>query len=381
MRGYSTRAIHAGSKEQGTYPGPSYPIYMSSTFNQDSIDEFSEFMYTRSSNPTRSNLEAQVAALEECKYALATSSGMAAIATALSFLCPGDKILINNNIYGGTWTYVSEFLKDKSIDYEVVDDFNAYDFDKVEANVKAVFVETPSNPLLTIVDIEKVAKQVKDKDITLIVDNTFMTSYLQKPLQLGADIVVCSATKLYGGHSDLIAGLISTNSQAFYDQFKLQRKLYGASLAPFDAFLLNRGIKTMPIRIDRQELNAQKVAEFLKDHPAVDKLYYAGSKENPNYSVQEKQAKGFGSVLSFELSDKYDVKIFAESLEVFDLAVSLGGVESLICLPAKMTHEEYPEELLNSIGITDSLFRLAIGIEDSEDLIEDLEQAFRKAKK
>ena len=382
MKDFLTRAIHGGRLEDTNYPGPSYPIYLSSTFNQKGLDEFGEFMYSRSGNPTRSNLEEQVASLEDCQYVLATASGMAATAIALSFLQAGDKILINSNVYGGTWTYVSDFLKQKGIDYEIVTDFNQYDFDQVNPAVKAVFIETPSNPLVEVTDIAAVCQAAKAKGLTVIVDNTFMTAYLQEPLKLGADIVVYSATKYYGGHSDLIAGLIALNDEARYNDFKKQRKLYGSPLAPFDCFLLSRGIKTMPLRIDRQEANTKEVVEFLKNHPACDRVYYTGlDPESKAYAIQTKQAKGFGSLISFELNEGYDLNTFFKALQVFDLAVSLGGVESLICLPANMTHEDYEPELLDQIGIKANLLRVAIGIEGAEDLKEDLSQAFEAAKK
>lgn len=381
MNDFLTRAIHSGRLEDSQYPGPSYPIYLSSTYNQAGIESFGEFMYSRSGNPTRSHLEEQVASIEDCQHVLATSSGMAATAIALSFLQAGDKILLNSNVYGGTWTYVSDFLKQKGVHYEIVTDFNVYQFDELDPSVKAVFIETPSNPLVEVTDIAYVAQAAKQKGIKVIVDNTFMTAYLQEPLKLGADVVVYSATKYYGGHSDLIAGLIALNDSTLFDIYKKQRKLYGSPLAPFDCFLLSRGIKTMPLRIDRQESNTQAIVSFLKDHPACDRIYYTGlDPESDSYAIQVKQAKGFGSLISFELNEAYHLEAFFKALKVFDLAVSLGGVESLICLPATMTHEDYAPELLHQIGIKSNLLRIAIGIEGIEDLKEDLRQAFEAAK-
>lgn len=378
---YETKAVHGGRKDKTGFEGPSYPVYLSSTFIQESLNDFGEFVYTRSANPTRDNLEKQVAQLEGSKYALATATGMAATALSLSILEPGDKVLLNNNVYGGTWGLVNEFLSEKGITYEVVDDFNTYDFSQTPEDVKAIFLETPSNPLLYVTDLENVIKDAKEKDLSVIVDNTFMTSYLQKPHEFGADVVVYSATKYYGGHSDVMAGLLTVNDDELYERLKLTRKFLGSPLSAFDSFLLNRGIKTLHVRYDRQLENTQKVAEYLDQHDGVDKTYYPGLENSQGYEIQKRIAKGAGAVLSIELSDKYDLDLFTRSLEIFDLAVSLGGVESLICLPALMTHETYSTDLQADIGIKPNLLRIAVGVENADDLIQDLEQAFEKSRK
>ena len=378
---YASLAIHGGRQENGEIKGVNYPIYLSSTFVQDSIGEYGEFVYSRSNNPTRNNVETLIAQLEGAKYGLAMASGMAATALAFALLKPGDKVLINSNVYGGTWNYVSNVFTERQIAHEIVTDFNNYDFDKVTPDTKMVFLETPSNPLLCVTDIEKVCKKAHEKGLICVVDNTFMTSYLQKPLDLGADIVVYSATKYYAGHSDIIAGAVVVNDDDLYAQLKFHQKILGAILSPFDSFLMARGIKTLPIRMDRSQENTQKVVEHLEKLEAVDKVYYPGLKSHDGYELQKKQAKGSGACFSILVNEKYDSIRFCNELKIFDLAVSLGGVESLVCHPASMTHESYSKELQDEIGITDNLLRFAVGVEDVEDLIEDIDQAFEKAEK
>lgn len=380
---FQTKAIHAGRERgiDGPFDGPSYPLYLTSTFHQDSHTDAGEFLYTRSGNPTRDNLEKQVAALEESKYALAMASGMAAVTVSLSLLEPGDKVLFHEDIYGGTWSLLEDFLATNKIGFQIVRDLNEFDFADLDPAVKAVFIETPSNPLNQVTDIESVANKAKEHNLLVIVDNTFMTSYLQKPLQLGADIVVYSATKYYGGHSDVISGLITVNDEELYDKLKLFRKVQGSPLSPFDAFLTNRGIKTMPIRMDAQEKNTAKIFEYFRDSNSFDAVYYTGDPSRPDYEIQKKQATGFGGLISVELNEDYDLNVFTSSLRVFALAVSLGGVESLMSVSATMTHETYTQEQHDSIGIKPNLIRIAIGIEHIDDLIGDIEQALEKSKK
>jgi cystathionine beta-lyase len=377
---YSTLAIHGGRKDDKQYVGVNYPVYLSSTFMQDSLNEFSEFMYTRSKNPTRDNAEQLAAQLEGAKYGLAMASGMAANSLAFSLIKPGEKVLLNSNVYGGTWNFVSHIFEDRNIDFEIVTDFNNYDFDTIDENVSTVFIETPSNPLLEITDLAKVSERAKKKGLRVIVDNTFMTSYLQKPLELGADIVTYSATKYYSGHSDIIAGLVLVNDDALYEKLKFNQKTLGAILDPMASFLLVRGMKTLPLRMDRHEQNAMKVAEFLKDCGACEHVYYPGLKDHPGYDIQRRQAKGNGAVVSAVFKPEYDCNKFCTSTEYFDLAVSLGGIESLVCHPATMTHEEYSEELQNEIGITSNLLRFSVGIEDIDDLLGDIKQALEKSR-
>lgn len=378
---YESLVIHGGRHEDTDIKGVNYPIHLSSTFVQDSIGEYGEFVYSRSNNPTRNNAEQLIAQLEGAKYGLAMASGMAATALAFSLLKPGDKVLVNSNVYGGTWNYVSKVFAERQIAYEVVTDFNNYDFSKVTPDTRMVFLETPSNPLLCVTDIEAVCSKAHEKGLLCVVDNTFMTSYLQKPLDLGADIVVYSATKYYAGHSDVIAGVVVVNDDDLYTDLKFHQKILGAILSPFDSFLLTRGIKTLPVRMDRSQENTQKITEYLEKHEAVDKVYYPGLPSNEGYELQKKQANGSGACFSIAVNKAYDSVAFCNALEIFDLAVSLGGVESLVCHPASMTHESYSKELQDEIGITNELLRFAVGVEDVDDLIADIEQAFAKAKK
>ncbi|MCR4696194.1 MAG: PLP-dependent aspartate aminotransferase family protein [Lachnospiraceae bacterium] len=378
--GFNTVAVHGGFKDENK-GAVNYPVYLSSTFVQPDTEHEGEYCYTRGNNPTRASVERQVADIEGAKYALATSSGMAATSLVFELLNKGDKVLINDNVYGGTWRFVSNLFEKRGLEYEVVNDLNAYDFSKVDSSVKMVFVETPSNPLLEVTDIRRVVTEAHKKNILVVVDNTFMTAYLQKPLDLGADIVEYSATKYYAGHSDLLAGLVVLNDEEIYKRLKFISNTLGGILDPFDAFLLQRGIKTLGVRMDRHLENTIKIAEYLEGNDAVEEVFYPGLKGHSGYELQKTQAKGAGAVVSFKLNTKdYDLHTFVEKLHIFDFAVSLGGVESLICRPATMTHESYAKELQEKIGITPNLLRLSVGIEDVEDLIEDLDNAFKQSK-
>ena len=339
---YHTLAVHSGRQDEKNdkIKPVNYPVYLSSTFVQNSLDEFNEFMYSRSKNPTRDNVEQAAAQLEGAKYSLAMSSGMAAVSLVFSLIRPGEKVLINTSVYGGTWNFIRHVFPDRDIEVETVKDFGSYDFDSIDDNVTAVYVETPSNPLMEVTDLRALSEAAHSKGLRVIVDNTFMTSYLQKPLELGADIVLYSATKYYAGHSDIIAGLVMLNDDDVYAKLKFNQKTLGATLDPFSSFILARGIKTLPLRMDRHNSNALKVAEFFQSSDAADRVYYPGLESDPGYEVQRQQASGCGAVLSVDLSSKYDLTEFCNSLKYFDLAVSLGRVESLICHPASMTHEE-----------------------------------------
>ncbi len=379
---YQTTAIHGGRQDDSGKGAVNYPLYLSSTFVQDDVEHFKEFVYSRGANPTRASVEKLAADLEGAKYGLAYATGMAATANVFDLLDKGDKVLLNNNVYGGTWRFVSNLFEKRGIQYEVVDSLNDYDFDRIGEDVKLIFVETPSNPLLEITDIRKIAEEAKKHGILVAVDNTFMTSYFQRPLELGADLVVYSATKYYAGHSDLLAGLVVLNDDALYAKLKFFQNTTGGVLSPFDSFLLARGIKTLGVRLDRHQYNARRIAEYLENHDAAERVFYPGLKSNPGYELHKKQASGDGGVLSFLFREEgYDLQAFVNSLKLFGFTVSLGGVESLICKPATMTHESYERELQEKIGIRQNLLRLAIGIEDAGDLLEDLEQALRKAKR
>lgn len=377
---YESLLIHGGKTDEGKMKAVNVPVYLSSTFIQPEYDKFQEYEYTRGGNPTRSAVEKLAAELEGAKHGLALASGMAANALVFGLLHKGDKVLLNNNVYGGTYRFVSNVFADRGLEYELIDDFNTYDLAQADKKVKAVFIETPSNPLLDVTDIARLAKQAKQKGILVIVDNTFLTSYYQKPLDLGADIVVYSATKFYSGHSDILAGLVVLNDDELYKKLKFLQNTLGGILSATDSFLLIRGIRTLSVRLDRHQENALKVADFLYHNKAVQDVYYPGLPSHPGYEIQKKQSSGFGAVLSIRLKDKYDTKVFVDSLKMFNLAVSLGGVESLICHPATMTHESYPKKLQKKLGIDDKLIRLSVGIENANDLIDDLKNALPKAK-
>lgn len=376
---YETIAIHGGERAEGV-PGVNVPIELSTTFVQKGLHDYQDYQYSRGNNPTRHYTETLVASLDDAKYALATSSGMAASSLVFGLFKQGDHILFSSNVYGGTYRYFSNLFKDRGISGELVDDVNQLKEEDLKG-VQAIFIETPSNPLLEVYDIQRLASIAHKNQALLIVDNTFMTSYFQKPLQLGADIVVYSATKYYGGHSDVIAGLVVTNDDDLYAKLKFLHNTYGNILSPFDSFLIQRGIKTLGVRLDRHQNNALRIAEYLNQHEAVKKVYYPGLQTHPGHEIQNKQARGYGAVLSFVLEDDYDSKKFIDALNIIDLAVSLGGIESLICHPASMTHESYPEDLQRKIGIEEGLLRLSVGIENIEDLLADIEHALESAHK
>lgn len=379
--GFNTTAIHGGFIDEEK-KAVNFPIYLSSTFVQPDVEHEGEYCYSRGNNPTRASVEKLAADVEGAKHGIATASGMAATSLVFELVNKGEKVLINDNVYGGTWRFVSNLFEKRGVEYEVVNNFNDYDFENVDDNVRMVFIETPSNPLLEVTDIKKVAEAAHKKNILVVVDNTFMTAYLQKPLELGADIVEYSATKYYVGHSDMLAGLVVLNDDELFTRLKFINNTLGGILDPFASFLLQRGIKTLGIRLDRHLANAQKVAEYLEGNAAVNEVYYPGLKSHKGYELQKKQAKGAGAIISFKFNeDKYDLDKFVSKLKLFSFAVSLGGVESLICRPSTMTHESYSKELQEKIGITPNLIRLSVGIEDVEDLIKDLDDAFNYSKK
>lgn len=357
------------------------PIHLSTTFVQESLETHGTFEYTRGGNPTRNNLEKLFSKIEEVNFSFAFSSGMAASSSVFHLFKSGDKILFNNNIYGGTYRYANKLFKKQGLTYELIDDFNTIDENSLTDDVAAIFIETPSNPLLRVIDIERLTSIAHKKNILVIVDNTFMTSYLQNPFKFGVDIVVYSATKYLSGHADVLAGLVSTNSEEIATELKLIQNTLGSVLSPTDSYNIIRGIKTLSVRIDRQQENTCKIISFFEKHPAIERIFYAGNYSELEYNIQKKQSAGIGAVISICLKNDYDTNKFVQNLNLFDLAVSLGGVESLICHPASMTHESYDVTLLDQIGITNDLLRLAIGIENSDDLINDLDQALNSSKK
>lgn len=354
------------------------PIYQTSTYGQPALYEKGSWEYSRSGNPTRAALEKLVADLEHGSAAFGFASGMAAITAVFQLFNSGDKILLCANVYGGTFRLLDTVFKQFKLNFECVDtsDLSKVE-EKITEDVKAIYVETPSNPLLNITDLKAVADLAHKHQILSIVDNTFLTPYLQQPLDFGIDIVIHSATKYLGGHSDVVAGLVVVNSQELADKVYFVQNTAGAIVGPFDAFLLLRGIKTLAVRLDRHCENAQKLAEFLDKTDGVTKVYYPGLKTHQGYEIHQRQAKNGGAMISFELDDKHDVKKFFSALDTILLAESLGGVESLICHPASMTHAALSEEEQLKAGITKNLIRFSVGIEAFEDLRDDLDNAIK----
>ncbi|MBS7576582.1 MULTISPECIES: PLP-dependent aspartate aminotransferase family protein [unclassified Enterococcus] len=357
------------------------PIFLTTTYAQAGLEEFGAYQYSRAHNPTRTQLETLVARLEQSEFAFSFASGMAASSAFFSLFQPGDKILINSNIYGGTFSYLKTYLPQYQIDYELIDDLNELSTAHFSKNIKGIFIETPSNPLLRVTDIARVSRLAHQQGAIVAVDNTFLTPYYQRPLELGADLVIYSATKYFGGHADVIAGLVTTNDASLADKIRFYQINQGAILSPFDAYSLIRGIKTLAIRLDRQAQNTKAIIEFLTAHQAIDQLYFAGSFSDNEQTIQARQASGIGAVISFSLKPAFCVKKFLSALERFDLAASLGGVESLIEHVASMSHQSFSQEILEKLGITNQLVRLAVGIENKNDLIADLKQALGQAEK
>lgn len=383
MTGYqrpSTAVIHAGIPIDKRTGAVNVPIYQTSTFRQDALGQTRGYEYTRTGNPTREALEKLVADLEEGTAGFAFASGMAALTAAISLFRSGDRILISENVYGGTFRVLDKVFANFGITYSIVDTTSEDKFDaSFGPDVKAVLIESPANPLMTVTDIAMVSRVAKAHGALTIVDNTFMTPYLQKPLVRGADIVVHSATKYLGGHSDLVAGLIVVKDAALAQRIGFIQNSTGGVLSPFESFLLIRGIKTLAVRMDRHVANAERIAEFLVNSDAVAKVHYPGLPSDPGYEVNSRQAVNGGAMISFELKEGHDIGRFFSSLELVALAESLGGVESLACHPSSMTHASIPKDIREKVGITEGLIRLSPGIEDAEDIIADLEQAIKKA--
>ncbi|MDR3290042.1 MAG: PLP-dependent aspartate aminotransferase family protein [Rickettsiales bacterium] len=383
----NTKVIHGGIAEDKLTGAVSVPIYLATTFRQQELGVLTGgekgYEYGRSGNPTRKALEELIAELESGSRGFAFASGLAAITTTLLLFKSGDKILISLNVYGGSFRLLDRVFKPFNLQYEFVD---TTDIAKVEAaikedkNVKGILVESPANPLLTITDLKAIGDLSKKYNLTYIVDSTFMSPYLQKPLELGADIVLHSATKYLGGHSDVIAGLVAVKDKEIGERLGYLQNAAGSILSPFDSWLLIRGIKTLGVRFDRHNENAEYIAEKLSKHEAVKIVYYPGLKTSPGYEIHKKQARGGGGMISFILSDKYDFKKFLKNLKLVALAESLGGVESLICHPSTMTHASIPADIRAKIGITDNLLRLSVGIEDKKDIEKDIETALKGAK-
>jgi len=377
-KGIGTKFIHAGAEPDASTGAIMTPIYQTSTFVQEAPGNNKGYEYARSQNPTRFALEAAFAAIENGKYGLAFSSGVAATDAVIKLLSSGDEVIAANDMYGGTYRLFTKVFERFGIKFIYLDTTDVNNIAKaITPNTKLIWIETPTNPLMNITDIEAVATIAKAANAILCVDNTFASPYLQNPLDLGADIVMHSATKYLGGHSDVIQGCLMMNDTELRDKLYFIQKSCGAVPGPQDCFLVLRGIKTLHVRMQRHCENGEKIANFLRSHPKVSKVWWCGFTDHPNYDIAKKQMRSFGGMMSFELKDDSweNTKRLLSSTKIFSLAESLGGVESLINHPATMTHASIPKEERIKNGLSDALIRLSVGIEDAEDLIADLNEA------
>lgn len=374
--GFSTIAIHAGNEPDSATGAVSVPIYQTSTYKQDALGEHKGFEYARTQNPTRSALEENIAALEGAKYGFAFASGMSATDTCLKLLKAGDHVILGDNTYGGTFRLFDKVLSRYGIEFDLVD---TTDIDAVEQsfkpNTKMVFVETPTNPVMSVTDLQAVSDLAHTQGAKVVCDNTFMSPYLQRPIEHGVDIVVHSTTKYLNGHSDSVGGFIALNDEKDAEWIQFIQNSVGAILSPFDSFLVLRGTKTLAVRMEKHNENGQAVANFLAEHPKVQKVYYPGLVSHQQHEIAKRQQDGFGGMVSFETGSLNNAKKVLENVKIATLAESLGGVESLISHPASMTHASVPVETRQELGITDGLVRISVGIEDIEDIILDLDQA------
>ena len=371
---FETRAIRDGQEPDELTGAVTVPVYQTSTFKQEAIGKHKGYEYSRTGNPTRKALEEAVASLEGGKYGLAFASGMAATSAVAGLLKTGDHIIAGDDLYGGTYRLFEKALRPLGIEtsYVDLDDLGSL-ASAIRQNTGLIWVETPTNPLLKVVDLKNVAHIASKHTITLAVDNTFASPYFQRPLEHGADIVVHSTTKYLGGHSDTIGGAIVTSSKDLFKTLKFQQNAAGAVPGPWDCWLVLRGIKTLAVRMKEHQMNAMAVAAYLSEHPMIENVYYPGLADNKYNELAKKQMDGFGGMLSFEIKGGFPaVERFVSRLKIFTLAESLGGVESLVCYPPKMTHGSIPAEQRKRLGINDNLIRLSVGIENIDDLIEDL---------
>ena len=374
---FATKAIHAGQEPDPSTGAIIAPIFQTSTYVQAGLGEHKGFEYSRSQNPTRSALEECMAAIEDGRYGLAFASGMAAESAILSLLSAGEHMVSCDDLYGGSYRIFERVMRRYNVETTYVAAGNIEGYERaIRPNTKMIWLETPTNPLLRLIDIQAVAEIAHRHNLLLVVDNTFASPYFQQPLKLGADIVVHSTTKYLNGHSDIIGGALVLNNEEAYQAIKFYQNAAGGVPSPFDSWLTLRGIKTLAVRMRQHEENAIAVAKFLAEHPRVEKVYYPGLPAHPDYALAKHQMSGFGGMVSFQFKGIYaDVDKVVRRFKVFALAESLGGVDSLVCHPASMTHGSIPKDIRESRGLTDTLLRLSVGIEDVDDLLADLEQA------
>ncbi len=368
--------IHGGISEDPATGAVSFPIYQVSTYKQEGVGGHKGFEYSRTGNPTRHALEELIKDIEGGTAGFAFGSGMAAITAVIMLFNSGDHVILTDDVYGGTYRVMTKVLNRFGIESTFVDTSNIENIkSQIRPNTKAIYLETPTNPLLKVTDIEAASKLAKEHNLLTIVDNTFSTPYWQNPIELGADIVLHSATKYIGGHSDVVAGLVVVNSDKLAQDLHFIQNSTGGVLGPQDSWLLIRGIKTLGIRMEETEANTKAIVEFLQGHPKVKKVYYPGLETHPNHDIAKKQARGFGGMVSFDVGSAEIADQVLSKIKYFTLAESLGAVESLISVPARMTHASIPAERRAELGISDGLIRISVGLEDVQDLIEDLTQA------
>ncbi|MCH5257753.1 MAG: PLP-dependent transferase [Lachnospiraceae bacterium] len=382
-RGIGTKCIHLEESEgkSENYGALSYPIYQSATYAHLGVGRSTGYDYSRLQNPTREQLEKVVATLENGIDALAFSTGMAAIALMMELFKPGDHLIVDADLYGGSIRLFNNVSKKNGILISSIDCYKEDVESYINENTKAIYIETPTNPMMNVTDIEAVAKIAKKHNVLLIVDNTFLSPYFQNPLDLGADIVVHSGTKFLGGHNDTLAGFLVTNREDISEKFRFLIKTTGSGLAPFDSWLILRGIKTLAIRMEKSQQNAIEIAKWLKEQKAVTKVIYPGLAEHPGYEIMKKQARGFGSMLTFRLESKEFALAILEKVRMIKYAESLGGVETLITYPTTQTHADVPKEIREKNGITEETLRLSVGIEDAKDLLDELEKVFKEVER
>ncbi len=375
--GFATRAIHSGQAPDPTTGAIMTPLYLSSTFVQSSPGEHKGYEYSRTSNPTRKAYEDCLASLESGEFGFGFASGCAASTTIMHLLKEGDHVVASDDLYGGSFRLFDKVIKNNGIDFSFVDLSDPKNFSEaITDKTKMIWIETPTNPMLKLVDIKKCAEIAKSKNITTVVDNTFMSPYFQKPLELGADIVVHSTTKFINGHSDIVGGAVVVNDPGIAEKLAFLSNSMGAICSPFDAFMCMRSLKTLPVRMEAHQKNALKIVDLLVNHSEVEKVIYPGHESHPQHSLAKEQMSGFGGMITFYLKGGLPAaRNMLEKVKVFSLAESLGGVESLIEHPAIMTHASVPAEMRKELGIDDGLVRLSVGIEDIQDLLGDLEQA------
>lgn len=382
-RGIGTKCIHL--EEDGAqlahYGAISYPIYQTATYAHPAVGESTGFDYSRLQNPTREQVEKVVASLENGIDALALSSGMAAISLMMELFTPGDHLIVDADLYGGSIRLFEHVSRKNGVDFTSIDCYKENIENYIKENTKAVYIETPTNPMMHVTDIAKTAETAKRHGLFLIVDNTFLSPYFQNPLELGADLVIHSGTKFLGGHNDALAGFLVTNREELSERLRFLYKTTGAVLSPFDSWLILRGIKTLGVRMERAQENAMAVAEWLKGQKMVTDVIYPGLPEHPGYELMKRQARGFGAMLTFRLASKEAALAVLGKVRLIQYAESLGGVETLITYPTTQTHADVPKEVREKNGITESTLRMSVGIEDVKDLLEELERVFEDIEK